>query len=141
MDVERCSIPSLWCGGERMPKYKKGDDKKYIRRGTPVECMKIGFGAGLYSERKKNLRGSSLQNIKYIGEVYENNFIKEKIKNIDDLSEYFLNTPVGRIDILLKKVLRKKNGVIDERAFNSVIMFMYRRGVYKVPSCIQIEDY
>ena len=53
--IDKCSIPVVWCGKGELPPRKANDEKYYIRRGTAHECMQIGFGAGMYSERKKDL--------------------------------------------------------------------------------------
>ena len=50
---------------------------KYVKKGSPSECIKKGIGAGIYIEKKKNLTKNSLQNI------YNNNdFVTDLSLNI-----------------------------------------------------------
>jgi len=73
-DLSECAIPTVWCGRGNPPKRRAGDDKYYYKTGDRYECMQKGFGAGMHTERKKNLPENSLQQIKYVGDVYEKKF-------------------------------------------------------------------
>jgi hypothetical protein len=139
-DVDRCSIPTVWCGSKSMPSRKKGEDKYYVRRGTPHECMKIGVGAGIYSERKKGIPATSLQNIKYVGEVYEKNFMKKRIRSLNELIKYASTHSSADIKKTLSSVFKKKGGAIDQRAYNSTLMYIYRRGIHELPQCLKISS-
>jgi hypothetical protein len=137
--IEKCSLPTVWCGKGEIPARKSTDEKYYVRRGTPTECMKIGFGAGMHSEKKKLLDPSSLQNIKYTGEVYENNFFRENIRNIPQFIKFVSENNSSSIKKLLDKVYRKKGGIIDKRAYNSALVFAYKGGHRNLPSCLKIR--
>jgi hypothetical protein len=137
--IEKCSIPTIWCGTKNMPQRSLNDEKYYVRRGTPTECMKIGFGAGMYSEKKKLLQPDSLQHIKYTGDVYENNFKREGIKNIPEFIKFISENSEQSIKKLLNRVYKKKGGVLDQRAYNSALMFAYKKGYQKLPPCVKIN--
>jgi len=137
--IENCSIPAVWCGKGNIPSRKHEDEKYYIRRGTPYECMKVGIGAGIYSERKKDISSHSLQNIKYIGDVYENNFKKENIHNLEELLEYMGTHSIPQIKKNLIRVFTKKGGIVDQRAYNSTLMFVYKRNFKDLPPCFKIR--
>lgn len=118
-----------------------GDDVVYTRRGTPYECMKKGIGAGAAIERKKKLSPRSLQHIKYIGDVYERRFKKyAQITNLDDL----IDSPPTATQ--LAKIVTKKGGRVDPRAFNSVVMYLYshnpsyRRGEIDPIECLDVPE-
>lgn len=138
--IEDCAIPTLWCGNKKIiPTRNKSDEKYYTRKGTPLECMKQGFGAGVYTEKKKHLDKKSLQNIKYVGETYENNFNKKNIYVLEDLLSYASTHTAQQIKKLLTVVFKKKGGVLDQRAYNSTILFIYKNGISSVPQCSKIS--
>jgi hypothetical protein len=118
-----------------MPKNPK-DGVKYLRKGTAEECMKKGFGAGMMNEKTKNLPSSSLQKIKYIGETHEDNFKSKRIGTTTALLNFAKSHSENEVKELLSKVLKKKGGAgLDGRAYNSVIMWLYGKGVKDVPEC------
>lgn len=133
---EECNIPTMWCGNGPVPQ-----GNKYNKAGTPYECMKKGFGAGYYTEKAKHLPASSLENIKYVGEVYNSNFRDEGIYTIDHLITYSKRHSLRELEDLLSKTLVKKNKVIDERAWNSTLLFLNDKGVEnsKLPRCKKIN--
>lgn len=133
----KCAIPSLWCGKGPVPKNIR-NDKKYTRKGTSVECMKQGFGAGMMSEKSKHLPPASLQQIKYIGETHEKNFKKAKIETINKLIKTFKSKEPEQIKLLLSGILMKKNSTLDKKAYNSVLLFLYRHGNSNIPSCFSL---
>jgi hypothetical protein len=134
--LEECSIPTVWCGNGVVPQPTK--KKRYTRTGTPFECLRKGFGAGTITERKKYLAGDSLQHIKYIGDVYENNFIRAGIRNTTELLDFARDVRVKDVQGLLQEVCRNKSGNIDARAYNSVILYLHKHGSHNLPSCIHI---
>lgn len=136
--IDKCSIPVVWCGKGDIPTRKSGDEKYYIRKGTTHECMQIGFGAGKYSEIKKGINNNSLQNIKYVGETYENNFKEKNIDTILDLIKYVSSHTQLQIKLLLSSVFKKKGGGTDMRAYNSTLMFVYKKGIKDLPPCLKI---
>lgn len=133
---EDCAIPTIYCGdAKKIPSYKRGDDKRYTRRGSPQECLSKGFGAGMITERLKSLPDTTLQQIKYVGDVYDKNFGKMGIKTVDGLVLYVEKHSQKQNDQMLKKVLTKKGGSLDLRAYNSVLLFLHRGGSIKLPKC------
>jgi len=137
----QCLIPTVYCGNKDIPpKYKTGDKNIFKRKGTSRECFTKGFGAGMYSNKLKNTPGGSLKTIPYIGERYESNF-KEytpRINNTDDLMKFCKTKTIDHIYKMLRKVLLKKNNIVDEKAYNSVLMYLYDSGIKKLPVCVKL---
>ena len=139
-DPLQCLIPTVYCGDKDMPpKYKIGDKNIYRGKGTPRECFTKGFGAGMYST-KSNDDTNSLQNISYVGEQYEKNFkkLRPQIINIEELIYYCKVNSKDKIKEMLRNVLVKKNGIVDEKAYNSTLMYLYDSGVSKLPDCVKL---
>lgn len=137
-DVERCLIPTVYCGKKRRMPEKNGD-QLYVRRGTRSECLKKGVGAGVYSEKRKGLSANSLQQIKYVGPYYEDNFRDEGINNLRELLRECRRSSGREIGDLLDDVCRNRNGDLDKRPYNSCVLYLYRKGVYWVPNCKRIS--
>jgi hypothetical protein len=136
---DKCAIPTVYCGNEeKLPKRKKGDNIYYISHGTQYECLRQGIGVGISIEQNKNLPKTSLRNIKYVGEKYDNNFHNKKINNINSLVTYVKTHTQKDIKTLLTEVLTKKNGDLDKRAYNSILLFLYNRGFNNIPECNKI---
>lgn len=139
-DPEKCKIPTVYCGKKSVvPKAKKSDDFYYTRAGVPYECLKKGFGAGFNVSETQNLPDNSLRKIKYVGETYTQNFSNKNINDLDDLLKYSNthNKPV--LEKFLKTVFKKKDGVLDKRAYNSTLMYLFTHGTKKsLPSCKKI---
>ena len=126
---DRCLIPTAYCGDGNIPTNPVNTERtsRYHHIGTRSECMRKGFGAGAAQERIKGLPANSLQRIKYIGPQYEQNFATNNIQhihNINQLVDYSATHNRTQITRLLMRGCRKVNGVLDRRAFNSVIMFL-----------------
>jgi NAD-specific glutamate dehydrogenase len=136
-NINLCAIPQIWCGDKPMPKKKDG--ATYIRKGTSYECLKKGFGAGKSSELKKSLPEDSLQNIKYIGDTHEKKFKQLKINNIDKLVKFSKDNSKEALTALLSKALKKSNEQIDKKAYNSVLMFLYKKDIKNLPSCKKLS--
>lgn len=135
-----CYIPTVWCGDENV--YKKFDTVKkvkYTRTGTRRECLKKGFGAGVISTRKKTLPTNSLQEIKYIGEKHEASFKRYRITNTQTLLSAFKKNKKAEISKTLKDILKKKDGNLDIRAYNSVLLYLYNHGFGDLPKCEKIS--
>jgi len=143
-DRERCRIPTVYCGDDesddddvstRYPRNATGN-RKYVRKGSRNECMRKGFGAGAANERKKGLPDWSLRNIEYIGEKHEKRFFgRAGIGDIDDLIDEFRAMTAEEKDTILRKVLKNSVGVVDGRAYNSILLFLDDRGVKRLPLC------
>jgi hypothetical protein len=137
--VNKCLIPTIYCGDKRnMP--DKDKDNKYVRKGTRAQCLKKGVGAGIHIEKNDKLPKTSLQNIRFIGKYYEARFKKQKIKTLKDLIREAKKLDNREIEDLLSKICKNKSKKIDKRAFNSVILFLYRKGIHWVPNCKQIKS-
>lgn len=134
--MERCRIPVVWCGNGPVPRPR--GNKRYTRKGTAHECLKVGVGAGMYSERKKTLPATSVQHIPYIGPVHERNFASNRIRTLNDLRTRMKSlSKKGKRDLLVR-VLQKKGGGLDKRAYNSVIYYLYERKMKDLPLCDRI---
>lgn len=131
-DTDRCIIKGVYCGDGNIPLDRA---KYYSGLGTRNQCMKKGFGAGMATERRKTLPANSLQNISYVGDVMEQNLIQNGIKNLDDLKVLFKGASKDQMKIILKNSLINKNGVINKKAYNSVLMYLYNSGLKNLPKC------
>lgn len=133
-DVRKCAIPTVWCGKGRPPK-SKDLLMRYTRVGTGYECLKKGIGVGCAKSKKT----TGLQGIKYVGPVYEAAFKKNKISSVPQLRAYVKSHSVANVESLLKKCLKKKDGKVDYRAYNSILVMLYLSGINKLPSCSKIK--
>lgn len=131
LDRTKCVAKKVWCGKGPIP---HGD--AYSRQGTSFECLQQGFGAGKYSEKEKHLPFDSLQRIKYVGETHEASFKKQRISNLGDLERLSKRRPRD-LEKVLEKVLTKKDGKIDTRAFNHVLMWLEDQGAKITLECIE----
>ena len=131
-----CTIPQVWCGkSDTIPRDRKD---KYYKIGDRTECMKFGFGAGSAIERTKNLDPNSLRNIKYLGEKYEEKFTSIGIKDLKSLIKEMKGRTSLEVDRILKRVLMKSNQVLDVKAYNSVLLYLYNNGNGNIPQCKKI---
>ena len=137
--VSDCAIPTIWCLQKQPPERKPADETYYTHKGNRYECMKKGFGAGMYTEGKKNLPVNSLQQIKYVGDVYQENFKENGIKNLSSLKKTMSKKTPKQIQKILITVFTKNGGSIDKRAYNSTILYLYRNGIKNVPKCSKIS--
>jgi hypothetical protein len=137
--LSNCDIPVVWCGESEKPPKKAKDGKYYYKTGTRTECLRVGFGAGTHTERNNNLPSESLQQIKYIGETYEKGFKKAGYTDLSILRKKMRKKDHDEMRKILKKILTKKDGVLDARAYNSVIVYLYKHGIEDVPSCKKIK--
>jgi hypothetical protein len=133
-----CRIPMMWCGNGKMP--KPTNDKFYVRVGTRIECMKMGIGAGIHTERSKNLPENSLQKIKYVGVEYQRKFSREGIQTLTQLQSMARKLSEDKLKTVLNRVFTRagKSG-IDRRGYNSTLMYLYRHGNNKLPQCAIIH--
>lgn len=137
-NVGLCVIPSVWCGNGPVP-HGIRDNTRYTRVGTTTECMRKGIGAGMAQERLKNVPEDSLQRIKYVGEVYERNLIRERIRTQTALRTYARNHTNQQLQALLRRCFTKNGGGgVDMRAYNSTILWLYHQGIVDLPPCVRI---
>lgn len=138
---KKCVIPTIYCGKDKIVPETIHNNTKYIRHGTSYECMTKGFGAGLIAEKLKNLPANSLQRIKYIGDIHEANFKKSGIHTTTQLISRVKKLKTNAVEKLLKNILKRKNGTLDTRAYNSSLLFVYQNGVsINLPQCVNIKS-
>lgn len=128
-----CVIRKMYCGNGKIPKDTA--TKKYSRRGTSYECLKKGYGIANWEHRKKNLSKTSLQQIMYIGPAYEANFKRQKIYSITSLLSKLKEKTATEKRKIISNGCKRKNGSVDQKAFNSVVLFLHEKGVKGLPSC------
>lgn len=138
--ILQCLIPSVFCGSPHspVPEPNLKENIRYTERGTPLTCMKKGVGVGRRIERQSHLPPHSLQNIKYIGEVYEANFVAKRVRNVPQLVKYIRAHSREQNGRFLREVLTDAVGRTDQRAMNSVLHFLYYENELirsKLPVC------
>jgi len=138
-NIGKCAIPSVWCGKGTPPKRKTKDLQWYYKTGSRYECMQKGFGAGSMTEKRKHLPDDSLQQIKYVGDVYEKKFKKFRIADTDQLLHEAERRSKASLKTLLRNVFTRRKGGLDKRAYNSTIVFLYQHGIGHVPACSEIR--
>ena len=136
---EDCYLPTIWCGESNVLPKKGKNDTYYHKVGSRYECLKQGFGAGTHTERKQHLSITSLEQIKYIGESHNKAFGKVGINTTTQLISILKKKSVTEIEKTLKSVLEKSDGNVDVRAYNSVLLYLYRNGVGDLPACKKIK--
>lgn len=134
-----CDIPVVWCGNSDKPPKKAKDGKYYYKTGTRTECLRVGFGAGTHKERNDNLPADSLQQIKYVGEKHEKDFKSAGISTLSALRKEMKKRTTSEMEKILKRILVRADGVLDARAYNSVIVYLYKNGIGAVPACKKIK--
>ena len=133
-----CIIRKIYCGNGNIPKNTKLE--KYSRKGSLHECLKKGYGLAQAEINNKNLSNTNLKQIKYIGPVYEDNFKKYKIKTINSLIKKMNSLSANEKKNLLNKILLKSNNTIDQKAINSILLFLDEKGVKNLPSCKIVKE-
>jgi len=140
-NLDKCTIPAVYCGTKKTIPAKTKNNVRYTRKGTPYECMSKGFGAGVVTEKLSKLPLNSLQRIKYVGETYESNFNKKNINNTDQLITRIGTLKKEKVETLLETIFRKRDNTIDRRAYNSTLVFLYTNGVHSnLPQCSKIKE-
>jgi hypothetical protein len=143
MNINNCLIPTQYCGDITNPLPTKNirENIKYTKRGTPSSCMKKGVGVGIHIEKKNNLSSLSLQQIKYVGQHYEDKFKRNRINTIIDLIKYIKTHSKEHNERLLKNVVKMRNNSVDYKAYNSIIHYLYfsnEVSLSKIPFCKKI---
>ena len=139
-DIGRCAIPTVYCGNKSPRDAEPGFGRRYTRKGTSHECLRIGFGAGKSVAESKGLPKTSLRKIRYIGEVYEQHLQEQGIMNIPGLKRYAKSHQPDEIAELLRMVLVRSNGVLDGRAYNSMLLWLYQQGISRLPGCEALPE-
>lgn len=135
-NTKKCVIPDIWCGDGDFPSSIK-DNKRYVRNGTRTECLKKGVGVGIY--QSENFPSDSLRKIKYIGKKHSVAFATKKITTTRQLITKIKELDTDKIKELLENVLTKSDGVVDQRAYNSILLFLYTSGIDNLPMCKKIK--
>lgn len=129
-DSRKCTIKIVYCGNSN-----DFDRNKYTRKGTAHECLKQGIGAGTSTERKKHIPRTSLQNIKYVGPIYEQNFKNNGVSSLSQLEWLFGRLSKSEQKKFLKKVSKNADGHTDYRVYNSVLLYLYNKNINGLTSC------
>lgn len=132
-DRKKCIIKTVYCGNGKINK------SKHSKKGNSYECLRQGVGAGVYSERKKGLSENSLQQIKYVGPVFEANFRKKGIRTKSGLLTKMDSLTATQKKKLLKSVFTRSNGCVDYRGYNSVLLFLNDSRVKNLPVCETVK--
>lgn len=137
---KHCKIPTVYCGKKDEMPTTSTNNSVYTEKGTPYTCLRKGVGFGMNEEKKKHLLKYSLQHIPYIGPIYDDNFINLDIKSTAQLLKYAKSHTKEEIEELLDAVFTKSNSVIDRKAYNSTLMYLYEHGINdkKLPTCIKM---
>ena len=133
-----CIVRRMYCGDGKIPKDTATN--KYSRKGSTYECLKKGYGIADWEHRKKDLTKTSLQQIMYVGPVYEANFRKKKIYSITSLVNKTTSMSAKEKRDLIAASCKRKNGAIDQKAFNSIVLFLHQRGLKNLPSCKIVKE-
>lgn len=134
--IEDCIIPQVWCGSGAVPHPTAR--KRYTGSGSPHRCFQKGFGAGMYSERRKRAPPASLQHIPYVGAVYERAFAARGILTTDALKARVRRRSTDNTRRFLQGVYTKANGAPDRKAYNSTLLWLYDSGLHAIPACRRI---
>lgn len=136
-DSDKCLIPTVWCGEEEDPpnKIDRKNNTIYTEGGTRGQCLQKGFGAGMHSEKAKSLSQTSLQNIKYVGEKFEEKFKSKGIRDLPSLANWCRTKNEAQVKKLLSEVFKRSNGIIDYRGYNSTLLWLNTSGLTEIPSC------
>lgn len=136
---DKCFIPTVYCGTKDKRYPYNENDNTYVAKGTATQCMRKGFGAATAKENKKGLAPTNLQQIKYVGPKFEKNFIDEGIADIPHLLKFVRSKSVPAITTLLKRVFMNSNNTLNGKGYNSTLLYLYRNGIHKLPSCVKID--
>ena len=128
----RCKIQTVYCGNsKKLPSSNEEKDQVYKRKGTPYECLKKGFGGGIQSMKK--YPANSLLKIKFLKEKDEKLFKKEGISNLSQLLAKVKKMTPKQISSLLKKCLTS-----NKKAYNMTLLYIFRKSIISLPSCLNI---
>lgn len=138
-DSKKCYIPTVYCGNKekQYPYYE--NENKYIRKGTTEQCLKKGFGAALAQENKKRIPLDSLQQIRYVGVKFEEDFKENGIHNIPMLIQFVKDNSVDQIDNLLTTIFTNSNGTLNTKGLNSTLLYLFKNGNSNIPQCKDYE--
>jgi hypothetical protein len=137
-NVDKCKLPTLFCGDAHNPIPKKDDYYHYNGRASPAQCRQKMFGAGYFTAKREFLPADSLQQIRYVGPFFEGKFLKKKIRTTTALLKYARGNTPSQLAKMLKTVCTNTAGNIDKRTYNMVLLWIYREGVSRLPSCMKI---
>ncbi len=149
-NVFACVVPKPYCGTNAVVPPNAGR-KKYRGRGTQVECLKQGFGAGYYSAERNHLPPQSLLRVPYINARMVTNFQNVPlpvppragnppfIGSLLDLEDYVLDVNNdGIVGPYLRTVCTTPRSGFSAKAFNSLCLYLYDAGIHPpaLPPCV-----
>jgi len=134
-NINNCFLKTYYCG-DKNKNYPFIEEKtRYTRAGLRSECLKKGFGAGKFTELKRNISRESLLNIKYVGPIFLKKFKSVGITSIPKLLNFVQTNNINRTRNLLERVFTDKRGTLNKNGYNSVLIFLYENGYANLPQC------
>ena len=137
-NVKDCSIPTVYCGKGELENSSNGNTTNtnytYTKKGSAYECLKKGFGAGMWNERKKDIGKYSLLQIPYVNEDIEMNFKNYGIRNTQQLINDMNKLSKDQINKTLRSICKIKNK-IHFKSMNSILLFLHQKNVKPLPKC------
>ena len=131
-DKSRCEIKTIYCGNGTAT-------KKHSRKGTQYECLKKGFGSGLWNERMKHLPKNSIQRIPYVNDTIESRLMQYGIKTQTQLKMFMRRLEKDEKKEFLYDMCMDK-GRMDFKAYNSILMFLFDNSIQRLPACQPIIE-
>ena len=128
-NVNECEIKQVYCG-----KGRTVDTQTYTRKGTAYECLRKGYGSGMWNEKKKQYKKDHLIHIPYVTDTIMSSMRNQGIRNTYDLIRVTQPMTIQEKNTFLKKVCTQGNA-IHWKAFNSILLFLYNQHVDQLPRC------
>jgi hypothetical protein len=139
-DPDKCYIPTVYCGNKERKYPYVEKDNLYEGKGTPHQCLKKGFGGAVARENKKHLPPDSVQMIRYVGPLFEENFRKENILSTKQLIKYVRDNSARNIEQMLRRVFSNSNGSLNGKGYNSTLLYLYHNGQSRLPQCTNLRE-
>lgn len=130
-----CFIPTVYCGkGDFQETNKNTNNYIYTKKGSSYECLKKGFGAGMWNERKKDIGKYSLLQIPYVNDDIERNFKNYGIRNTQQLINDMKKLSKNQMNKALRSICKIKNKICF-KSMNSILLFLHENNVKQLPQC------
>ena len=127
-DPSRCVDRTYYCGNGDIPADFPGGRKLYYQhaKGTPAQCVRIGYGAGKYIEQRSSFPANSLRRIPYVSATIEQNFQNTHpgINNLTDLYDLVAHSSRAAITAFLTVCCTSAGGVFNRKAYNTTLLFL-----------------
>jgi len=131
-DPSRCTDRTYYCGNGDIPVDLPGTRKLYHQhaKGTPAQCVRIGFGAGKYTEQRSSFPANSLRRIPYVSATVEQNFQNTDpgINNLTDLYDFVAQSSRLAITAFLTACCTSNAGVFNRKSYNAILLFLFDAG-------------